>query len=103
LDGRRLPWEGEFPAETGDAKDSLPSARSGSREDALYSEGSEGIKPELANAKLPLQPPDNQDRIDFRRDVGGHYNANLEEDYRPPVPGDGGEQHKNSSIVSLQV
>ena len=55
LDGCSLPREGEFTAETGDAKDYLPSAKSGSCEGTLYSDdgGSEGGEPELTDTKLP--------------------------------------------------
>lgn len=85
-------------------KDCLHSARSRSRGGTLCSdEGSEGDEPKLANAKLPLQPSDSQDRIGFRRDVGGHCNTNLEEDYRSRVPGDRGEQHEDGSVVRSQA
>ncbi|KAK4233017.1 hypothetical protein C8A03DRAFT_39304 [Achaetomium macrosporum] len=90
-----------------DAKGCLLSARSGSREDTHCSEGSEGDEhepePEPANIKLPLQPPNSQDRIDCRRDVGGHRNTGLKEHYRLPVLGDGGEQHEDSSVVPPQA
>jgi hypothetical protein len=96
----------ECPANMGDAKDRFLSARSGSREGTHCSdEVCEGDKPEpeLANAKLPLQPPGNQHRIDCWREVGGHCNTSLEVDYRPPVPVDGGEQHEDASVVPPQA
>ncbi|KAK3694836.1 hypothetical protein B0T22DRAFT_507617 [Podospora appendiculata] len=69
-------------------------------------EGSEGDEPEPADAGLPLQPPCSQDRIDFRRDVGGQCNTNLEADHRPtcpPVPDDRGEQNGMCRAVQPQV
>ena len=102
LDGRGLPWEGECSAETGDDEDCLPSARNGGREGTLC--GDEGDKSELATAEPTL--PDSQDRIEFQRDVGGHCNTNLEEDYgpaHPPVPDNKGEQDEDSSVVPPQA
>ncbi len=75
-------------------------ARSRGREGTLNSD--EGDKPELASAEPALQPPDSQDRIDFRSDVGAHCNTNPREDYGPtylPVPDDKGEQDKDSPVV----
>ncbi|KAK4131671.1 hypothetical protein BT67DRAFT_451539 [Trichocladium antarcticum] len=69
-------------------------------------EGSEGDEAEPADARLPLQPPYNQDWIDFRRDVGGQCNTNLEADHRPtcpPVPDNRGEQNGMCPAVPLQV
>ncbi|RYP43978.1 hypothetical protein DL768_009509 [Monosporascus sp. mg162] len=84
LNGRSLPREDECPAETGDDNDCPPSTRSGSREGTLFSDkGVEGDESGLASAELPLQPPDGQDQVDFRRDIGRHCNANFEEHYHP--------------------
>ncbi|KAK4149901.1 hypothetical protein C8A00DRAFT_46588 [Chaetomidium leptoderma] len=69
-------------------------------------EGSEGDEPEPADAGLPLQPPYSQDRINFRRDVGGQCNTNLEADHRPacpPVPDDRGEQNGMCPAAPPQV
>ncbi|KAK4096360.1 hypothetical protein N658DRAFT_519247 [Parathielavia hyrcaniae] len=69
-------------------------------------EGSERDELELADAGLPLQPPYSQDRINFRRDVGGQCNTDLEADYRPicsPVPDDRREQNGMCSAVPPQV
>ncbi|EAQ84068.1 predicted protein [Chaetomium globosum CBS 148.51] len=69
-------------------------------------EGSEGDEPEPVDAGLPLQPPYSQDRIDFRRDVGGQCNTNLEADHRltcPPVLDDRGKQNGMCPAVPPQV
>ena len=69
-------------------------------------EGSEGDEPEPADAGLPLQPPYSQDWINFRLDVGGQCNANLEANHRPtcsPVPDDRGEQNGMCPAVLPQV
>jgi hypothetical protein len=92
LNGRSLTREDQYSAETGDDTGCLPLASSGIREGTLCrDEGSEGDEPEPANSEPPSQPPD----------VGGDYNSNLEEDYRPahpPVSDDRGEQREHGSV-----
>ncbi|RYP31679.1 hypothetical protein DL767_005592 [Monosporascus sp. MG133] len=76
----------------------------GSREGIVWSD--EGDESELATAEPTLQPADGQGQIDFRCNVGGHCNTNLEEDCRPihpPVPDDRGEQDADGSVVPPQV
>ncbi|KAK4148381.1 hypothetical protein C8A00DRAFT_19779, partial [Chaetomidium leptoderma] len=97
LDGRGLPREVGCSAETGDDIYCLPSARRGSRADTLCND--EGGKPELASTEPALHSPDRQDRIEFRRNVGAHYNANPEEDCGPTRPPAPGEQDKDSPVV----
>ena len=69
-------------------------------------EGSEDDEAEPADARLSLRPPYSQDRVDFRRVVGGQCNADFEADHRPtcpPVPDDRGELNGMCPAVPPQV
>jgi hypothetical protein len=90
LNGRSLPREDEYPAETGNGQDCLPSAKNRSREGTLcrdsVNEGDiEGDERELADAEPSVQLSDSQDRINSRHDIDRrrYYDTNDEEDYRP--------------------
>lgn len=96
LNSHDLPWEDERSARTSDDTDYLTSTKNGVREVSLCCD--EGDKPELASAEPALQPPNNQDWIEFRHDIGAHCSTNPEEGrgpVHPLVPDSRGEQEKD--------
>ncbi|KXX74185.1 hypothetical protein MMYC01_210519 [Madurella mycetomatis] len=104
LNSHSLPRKATCSIETGDSKDCLHPARSGSREGTLCRD--EGNKSNSATPEPTPQPPDSQGRIGRQRDIMGDHNTNFKEDHRPahpPVPDDRGEQNEECSAVPPEV